>query len=129
MGTDPDDILPALRRHLDRNGFEQVEIISKDGFLMDATRQPLDHPWVAFVTASIERTTGKAPHVLPNLGGSLPNACFTDILGLPTIWVPHSYRGCSQHAPNEHLLAPVVREGLQMMAGLWWDIGEAPPKA
>ncbi len=65
--------------------------------------------------------------MLPNLGGSLPNACFTEILGLPTIWVPHSYRGCSQHAPNEHLLAPVVREGLQMMAGIWWDIGEAPP--
>ncbi len=128
VGTDPADILPALRRHLDRTGFEQVAIVGNQGFLMEATRQPLDHPWVAFATASIERTTGKVPHVLPNLGGSLPNACFTDILGLPTIWVPHSYRGCSQHAPNEHLLAPVVREGLQMMAGLWWDIGASPPK-
>jgi hypothetical protein len=38
--------------------------------------------------------------------------------------VPHSYPACSQHAPDEHLLAAVVREGLQMMAGLFWDVGE-----
>ena len=63
--------------------------------------------------------------VLPNLGGSLPNDVFADILGLPTIWVPHSYPGCSQHAPDEHLLAPVAREGLAIMAGLFWDLAEA----
>ena len=47
-----------------------------------------------------------------------------DVLGLPTVWIPHSYAGCSQHAPDEHLLAPVVREALGIMAGLWWDLGE-----
>ena len=46
-----------------------------------------------------------------------------DLLGLKTIWVPHSYPGCNQHAPDEHNLAPVVLEGLEMMAGLFWDIG------
>ena len=61
--------------------------------------------------------------MLPNLGGSLPNEVFTDILGLPTVWVPHSYAACSQHAPNEHLLAPVVRDGLRLMTGLFWDLG------
>jgi len=39
--------------------------------------------------------------------------------------VPHSYAGCSQHAPNEHLLAPLARDGLRLMAGMWWDLGEA----
>ncbi len=46
------------------------------------------------------------------------------MLGLRTIWVPHSYGGCSQHAPDEHMLAPIVRQGLGMMAGLFWDLGE-----
>ena len=50
------------------------------------------------------------------------------MLGLPTVWVPHSYAACSQHAPNEHLLAPIAREGLQIMAGLFWDLGEAPAR-
>jgi hypothetical protein len=38
--------------------------------------------------------------------------------------VPHSYPACAQHAPDEHLLAPVAREGLRIMAGLYWDLGE-----
>jgi hypothetical protein len=43
---------------------------------------------------------------------------------LPTIWVPPSYASWSQHAPNEHALAPILREGLQIMAGMFWDLGE-----
>lgn len=123
VGTDAHDILPALRRHLDRHGFAQVQIIPDGSTISNATRQPRDHPWVQLVERSVTKTTGKVPHVLPNLAGSLPNECFTDILGLPTIWIPHSYRGCCQHAPNEHLLAPIAREGLQIMTGLFCDIG------
>ena len=65
--------------------------------------------------------------MLSNLGGSLPNDCFRDILGLPTIRVPHSYAGCSQHAPNEHVLAPLMREGFQIMTGTFCDMEERPP--
>ena len=77
--------------------------------------------WAA---ASIERTVGMKPAILPNLGGSLPNDVFAHVLGLPTVWIPHSYAACSQHAPNEHLLAPVAREALRLMAGIFWDLGE-----
>ncbi len=56
--------------------------------------------------------------------GSLPNDCFADVLDLPTIWVPHSYPACSQHAADEHLLVHVAREGLAIMTGLFWDLGE-----
>ena len=62
--------------------------------------------------------------MLPSLGGTLPNDVFADDLGLPTIWVPHSYTGCCQHAPNEHLLVPVAREAIRLMTGLFWDLGE-----
>lgn len=124
VGTDPHDILPALRRHLDRHGFQAIEIASMREVLMNATRLDPDSPWAKLAVASIERTTGKKPDVIPNLGGSLPNEVFVDILGMPTVWVPHSYASCSQHAPNEHMLAPVAREGLRLMTGLFWDLGE-----
>jgi len=125
VGTDPDDILPALRRHLDREGFAQVEVApSRSSTVMSATRLDPEDPWARWAIASLERTAGRAPVLLPNLGGSLPNEVFTDILGMPTVWVPHSYASCSQHAPNEHLLAPVAREGLRLMTGLFWDLGE-----
>lgn len=124
VGTDQKDILPALRRHLDAHGFGNVEIIPHERGFFDATRLSPTHPWVQFVAQSLEATGGRKPHVLPNLAGSLPNEVFAEILGLPTVWVPHSYRGCSQHAPNEHVLKPVCLDALRLMAGLFWDIGE-----
>jgi hypothetical protein len=90
-----------------------------------ATRLDPDSPWIDWAAESITRSCGQAPVILPNLAGSLPNDVFADLLGLPTLWVPHSYPACAQHAPNEHLLASVAREGLQLMAGLFWDLGEA----
>ncbi|NIZ11915.1 M20 family metallopeptidase [Phaeobacter sp. HF9A] len=122
VGTDPEAVIPALRRHLDAHGFQKVEIRNLDRGFFAATRLDPNHPWAQFVGNSIRATAGDL-HVLPNLAGSLPNDSFTDILELPTIWVPHSYRGCSQHAPNEHVLKPVCRDALRVMAGVFWDIG------
>lgn len=124
VGTDIEDALPALRRHLVREGFGAVEVKASRVDVMHATRLDPDNPWVRFAAASLQRSSGKKPAVLPNLGGSLPNDTFAEILGLPTVWVPHSYAGCSQHAPNEHALAPILREALGLMTGLFWDLGE-----
>ena len=124
-GCDVRSFVPAMRKHLDQRGFVKVEVRAADVEPMEATRLDPNHPWVQWAAASIGATTGTPPAILPNLGGSLPNDCFADVLGLPTIWVPHSYPACSQHAPNEHLLAPVAREALAIMTGLFWDLGEA----
>ena len=122
VGTDVTRLRDAVSAHLAAHGFGDIEV--GEPMVMAATRLDPANPWVGFAMASIEQTTGRAPVLLPNLGGSLPNDVFADILGLPTVWVPHSYGACNQHAPDEHLLAPVAREALQLMAGLWWDIGE-----
>ena len=126
VGTDPEALLPALRDHLDAQGLQKVQIVPH-AEIFPATRLDPTHPWVTYVKTSITQTTGMAPHVLPNLAGSLPNECFADILGLPTVWIPHSYLGCNQHAPNEHALQSVCQSGLQIMTGLFWDIGESAP--
>ncbi|HWK43892.1 MAG TPA: M20 family metallopeptidase [Stellaceae bacterium] len=124
VDTDPADFMPAIRRHLDEQGFPMVTVTPAERGHFPATRLDPDHPWARWAIASVERTTGARPAVLPNLGGSLPNDCFADVLGLPTVWVPHSYAGCSQHAPNEHGLSSILRQGLQIMTGLFWDLGE-----
>lgn len=124
VGVDGNAILPALRRHLDRHGFSRVQIAPARDEIFHATRLDPDNPWVQYAAASIARSTNKKPAILPNLGGALPNDIFSDILGLPTVWVPHSYPGCSQHAPNEHVPKALVREALGLMAGLYFDLGE-----
>ena len=125
VGPDSADFLPALRRHLDRHGFPMVQIATTREEMFHATRIDPDDAWVRWAAASLQSTTGKKPAILPNLGGSLPNDIFTDILKLKTVWVPHSYPGCSQHAPNEHVPAALFREALGLMAGLYWDVPES----
>jgi acetylornithine deacetylase/succinyl-diaminopimelate desuccinylase-like protein len=124
VDTDPAAFLPAIRRALRAAGLAQVEVRAAGDAPFRATRTDPEHRWVAFARRSIERSVGRPPVVLPNLGGSLPNDCFADVLGMPTVWVPHSYRGCQQHAPNEHALPAILREGLLIMTGLFWDLGE-----
>jgi acetylornithine deacetylase/succinyl-diaminopimelate desuccinylase-like protein len=122
VGTDWERLETIVRRHLDAHGFHMIEIDVERG--MPATRVDPDNAWVQWAQRSLHETTGQQPVLLPNLGGTLPNDVFADILGMPTLWVPHSYPGCSQHAPDEHLLGPVAREGLRIMAGLFWDLGD-----
>lgn len=123
VGVNPDDLIPALRRHLDREGFPMVNIALTRESMFCATRIDPDDAWVQWAVDSLERTSGEKTALLPNLGGSLPNDIFTDVLGLRTIWVPHSYPGCSQHAPNEHLPPELLRQALGLMTGLYWDLG------
>lgn len=125
-GIADDELSAALRAHLDANGHGDITIDAA-GPRFRASATPVDHPAVGFVAASLARTHGTPPVILPSLGGSLPNDIFTEVLGLPTIWVPHSYPGCAQHAPDEHLPAALFPEATGLMAGLYWDLGAASP--
>jgi acetylornithine deacetylase/succinyl-diaminopimelate desuccinylase-like protein len=122
VGTPWQELERIVRDHLDAQGYSMVQV--RVDSTMAATRLSPDDPWVRWAVASIEQSTQKVPVILPNLGGSLPNDVFADVIGMPTVWVPHSYPACAQHGPDEHLLASVAREGMQMMCGLFWDLGE-----
>ena len=127
IDRDRDAIILALRAFLDENGYPEIEVYEAPGrSSWGATRLDPSAPWVTWTADSIEATLGKRPTILPNIGGSLPNDAFVETLGLSTVYVPHSYPGCSQHAPNEHGLLPIFREGLAMMGGIFWDMGENP---
>jgi acetylornithine deacetylase/succinyl-diaminopimelate desuccinylase-like protein len=122
VGTDWENIAQHLRQHLDSHGFSQVEVEVLRG--SPATRLDPRDPLVDWALQAMSSISGKKPALLPNLGGSLPNDVFAKILGLPTLWVPHSYPSCGQHAVDEHMLKSIAREGLQMMTQLLWELGE-----
>ncbi len=127
-GTHYHNIIPVLQAHLNEAGFETVKVTpppaSNDG-VFKATRTEPDHPWAMFVRNSLQRSTNSTPAIIPSMGGSICNDIFTDDLGLPAIWIPHSYASCSQHAPDEHVLMSVCRSALEVMVGLYWDIGDS----
>lgn len=121
--TDPAVFEPALRRHLDLHGFGNVRI-ENAGIRMPASRTDPAHPWVRWAAASMHRSLGKRIQIIPNASGGLPGDVFVDFLGTPLVWIPHSYNGCKQHGPDEHLLVGPAREGLAAFTGLWWDLGD-----
>ncbi|MGP9799030.1 M20 family metallopeptidase [Halomonas sp. 86] len=126
-GTDWQAVESNLRQHLDAHGFNDIQLTFLGGYA--ATRLDPNHPWVNFVAQSAENSLNEAPHILPNLGGTIPNHCFSDVLNLPTVWLPHSYPSCNQHAPDEHLLETIVEQGLKLAAGIFWDLGEPQAQA
>jgi acetylornithine deacetylase/succinyl-diaminopimelate desuccinylase-like protein len=127
-GTNTAQVIAVLQRHLDARGFTTVKVTpppsANDGTFA-ATRTEPDHPWALFAAASLQRSSNAKPAIVPQMGGSICNDIFTDVLHMPTIWIPHSYASCSQHAPDEHILMRVTRAAIEVMAGLYWDIGAA----
>ena len=128
VGTDENKVISSLREHLDQHGFQDIKIISENAINFEASRTNLDNVWLKKIEHILEEFYGDKIHVIPNLAGSLPNNCFTDILNIPTIWIPHSYKECSQHAPNEHLPINLLRDALLLMTNLYWQLGKIDNK-
>ncbi len=91
-----------------------------------ATRLPVEDPWVDWALESMTASAGKKPALLPNLGGSLPNDAFSEILACRPVG-PHSYPPAASTGRTSTCSPPAPREGLAIMAGLFWDLGEAGP--
>lgn len=124
VGTDVSDFENRVRAYLESRGIHGVDVEFEH--CMPATRLDPDARVVAAAAASISETTGIQPAIEPNLGGTIPNDVFADVLGLPTVWVPHSYPGCKQHAPDEHALSSILEQGAEIMTGMFWDMRTSP---
>ena len=134
VGTDSSDIIGAVQRRLDDSGFGLIKVepaLEGNDTAFNAARTDPDHPWAVWMRAAVERMTGERCVVLPNSGGSICDDVFRDVLGLPFVWMPLSYSGCCQHAPNEHILWSLTREGMELVTGVYWDLGDpdvTPPR-
>src|SRR5215510_7362110 len=111
----------CFQQHLKAKGHMYVRVTSppasNDGFFAASRIEP-DHPWADFVPRSLQRSSNGKPSIIPSSGRSFCNEAFTDNLGMPTIWIPHSYGSCSQL--GEHILMPLSRSAIGLMAELYW---------
>ncbi len=101
-GTDVDGIMPALERHLaaQRPHSRQGDCRRRPPTTASSPRRASSRtiPGPMFVRGSLQRSTQcQARRSSRRCGGSICNDIFTDDLGMPAIWVPHSYASCSQH--------------------------------
>jgi acetylornithine deacetylase/succinyl-diaminopimelate desuccinylase-like protein len=113
---DPMDILHKLRAHLDRHGFDDVEIEYLGGERPGQT--PPDDPFVQLTLETAREIYGTEPSVVPLTGGSGPMAPFRDSLRVPIVTLGISHPEAMVHAPNEHIRLDTFLSGTRHMARL-----------
>ena len=86
---------------------------------MEPSYTPLEHPYAAVVRRAVETGFGTPPIDVPLLGGSLPDAVFTQILGLPSFLVPYANADERNHAPNENIAMDRFFAGIRTAAALF----------
>jgi acetylornithine deacetylase/succinyl-diaminopimelate desuccinylase-like protein len=100
MGQNPGPVLELLRDHLDRRGFDDVEVVDLHG--VEAAKTPVDSPVVRTAVGAWEDLGRDDAVVFPTIGGSGPTSLFATELGIPTIMAGNvANAGSRIHSPNE----------------------------
>ncbi len=110
----PQEILEKLRKHLDAEGFSDVEITYLGGEAPGRTDP--DHPFVKLTLDAARDAYGKEPIVMPMIGGSGPNHVFLDTLKAPIVTAGVGYPGSQAHAPNENMVIENFVDGVKHTA-------------
>jgi len=95
-------VLDALRAHLDRRGFSDIEVVMDSGY--PAARTPFEAPVVQAMLDAY-RALGVEPVVDPIEPSATPYYLYTDVLGIPFVWGGLGWAGGS-HGPDERQPRP-----------------------
>lgn len=113
-GQTPQQVLGSLRKHLDKNGFEDIEIKFLGG--EPPARTDPDDPFVQLVVDTAADVYEKPMEIVPMIGGSGPNYPFIHDLGLPVATAGIGHPGSQAHAPNENIRIDLYLKGARHVA-------------
>ena len=110
---EPDLVVTLVRRHLDKRGFADIEVVAAHGE-HSARTQP-GAPVVQAAIAAARAVYGQDPVIYPLMAGSGPMYPLTQALGTPAFSAGVSYAGASAHAPNENIRLKDYFEGIRFV--------------
>ncbi len=118
---DPHDVLAKLRRHLDLNGFEKVEIEWADG---EKPVRSDPQSAIGRVTADCVRELYGEPVLWPFMQATGPMHPVVADLGIPTVMPVGVGRPDNRvHAPNENIRVDDYLNTVRLMCRLWERFG------
>ena len=97
----PEKVTALLRAHLDRRGFEDIEVVPGHG--ERPSRWPTDSIAARAAVDACRNAYGSEPVVYPLLAGSGPMAQVCDTLGIPVAGFGSGNAASANHAPNENI--------------------------
>ena len=97
----PEKVTLLLRAHLDRRGFEDVEVVPGHG--EPPSRWPTDSVTARAAVDACRSAYGSEPVVYPLLAGSGPLSTVCGALGIPAAGFGSGNAASANHAPNENI--------------------------
>ena len=116
---DPQEILKLLRAHLDRHGFQDIEMEVRSWKRPFRTNP--EHPLAGTVIRAVEKVYGSPPTVYRNLAGTSPiyDLCSRGNLGAVQVGVANE--DSRAHAPNENIFVQDYYDGIKLVAQVLQD--------
>jgi acetylornithine deacetylase/succinyl-diaminopimelate desuccinylase-like protein len=100
---DPQHVVTLLRVHLDRNGFEDIELIVHDANVKPV-RSATDHWFVQDVKELLEAYFGQSVIVQPSSPASGTAHPFVEQLGAEIVGLGLTHHGAMLHSPDENII-------------------------
>ncbi|HFI0467049.1 TPA: M20/M25/M40 family metallo-hydrolase [Streptococcus suis] len=100
-GLEPHDVLDKIRQHLDKNGFEKVEVIFTLGEM--SYRSDMSHPAIVNVIELAKKLTPEGVAVLPTSPGTGPMHTVFHALGVPIAGFGLGNANSRDHAGDENV--------------------------
>ena len=120
---DPDRIAAALRAHLDRHGFGDIEVDHVEG--ERAYRGPMDAPLVKAAASVLEEAYGKPAKVIPNNAGTSPMWLISHKHKLANATIGMGHVGSAAHAPDENVILANYWRALRATTRLYSEFAKA----
>ena len=111
---DPHEVARNVRRHLDAQGFRDIQVTVLGGEF--PWRTDLRDPFVRLVCDVVKATTGRSTLVYPTSAGTGPMHDLGPVLNIPLVSTGSGYWGSRAHAPDENVRESDFRETIVLMA-------------
>lgn len=120
-GMKAERVIAALRGHLDRGGYADIEIDVMNSYEGGGT--PVGH-WAVDQLLRCYSDCGYDPEIWPRTARSIAAGLYTADLGLPWIATMPGHAG-RQHAANEFITVRGYGAAIEFVVRLLWRLGEA----
>ncbi|API90157.1 acetylornithine deacetylase [Marinilactibacillus sp. 15R] len=120
-GMDPNDVYKVIRKHWDKNGFNDVQLKLLTG--EKSFRTDLSDPFVDIVLNSAKKVYGEDVVLNPNSPGTGPMHGFGKYLKVPILGSGTGWAKSGAHAPNENVRLKDFYQGIEHMVTLLSNFG------
>jgi acetylornithine deacetylase/succinyl-diaminopimelate desuccinylase-like protein len=113
----PEIVVDLLRKHLDKHGFSDVEIVSYSGYRAEFCN--VEAPIVEAAARAAQRIYGQEPVMIPTSAGSGPMWSLSSFIGsVPVVCAGIAQADSRVHSPNENVPLQNYFDGMRYVGAL-----------